>query len=76
MKKVLVGVVLLGLCGCAVAQKIENREAVNQSLAAYKSCLGAHPAAPNACEAARLAYEADLERQRNQAPAAVVSIEH
>jgi|GEM_PF-6960869 len=76
MKWLTVAVLALALCGCAVRQKIENREAVNDSLTAYKACLGAHPDAPKACESARLAFEADLARQRNQTPAAIVHVEN
>lgn len=76
MKRLIIVAIALALCGCAVRQKIENREAVNDSLTAYKACLAAHPDGAKACESARLAFEADLARQRNQAPAAIVHVEN
>jgi hypothetical protein len=47
------------LSGCGLVAGINRMNAVGRSEAAYKACLAANP--PNACESARLAYQADVQ---------------
>ena len=56
------GAALLG--GCGIAAKVQNRNNMQDSLAAYKGCLASHPADVQSCEGARLAYEADMQAYR------------
>lgn len=48
------------LSGCGVVAKVDARNDMAQSKAAYKNCLAINPSNPVACESYRLAYEADL----------------
>ncbi len=50
-------VVALSLGGCGLAR-------INEYKSAYQSCLAQHSQDPSACEAARLAYEAELQPMR------------
>ena len=51
---------VLALSGCGIAAKIDARNDMQQSKLDYKNCLANNPSNPKACEATRLAYEADL----------------
>jgi hypothetical protein len=46
--------------GCGIAAKVDARNDMLQSKAAYKNCLAQNPDNVSACEAAESAYEADL----------------
>ncbi len=50
----------VSLSACGLAVRMEVRDEMNGSKAAYKSCLAENPKNISACEALRLAYEADL----------------
>ncbi len=54
----------LGLSACGIAAKVDSRNQMQQSEAAYKSCLIQNPQNVSACEGYRLAYEADLKTYR------------
>jgi hypothetical protein len=54
----LAAVVALSACGLAV--RMDARNDMVGSKAAYKSCLAQNPGKVSACEASRLSYEADL----------------
>ena len=54
----------VGLGGCGIAAKVNARNEMTQTEAAYKACLAQHPGNSSACDAARLAYEADLQVYR------------
>ena len=58
------GVVTLSLAGCAIAAKVNARNDMEQSKAAYKVCLEQHPSEVSVCEAFEKAYEADLKALR------------
>lgn len=68
MRKWVVLAVALALSGCGTIRDMHNRQELDASLAAYKSCLQQHPAdAAKACETTRLAYQAELDRRKAQA---------
>lgn len=50
------------LSGCAVVDRIDARNQYQDSVGRYKACLAANAADPRACEASRLAMEADERR--------------
>jgi hypothetical protein len=50
------------LSGCGIAAKVNARQDMEASKAAYKACLATR--APEACEGQRQAYEADLSAYR------------
>jgi hypothetical protein len=50
----------VSLTACGVAVRMEARNDMEASKAAYKSCLAENPGKVSACEASRLSYEADL----------------
>jgi hypothetical protein len=60
---VVLACVALGACG--IANQINARTEYQASVDAYKACLARNQANPGACEAQRLAMDAD--RQRNAA---------
>ena len=70
LKNVVLAPIALLLTGCAVAAVRDSSQQYQQSLAAYKTCLGANGANPKACEGQRLAMEAD-ERAFNNRSAAL-----
>jgi hypothetical protein len=49
------------LTGCGVAAKVNARNDLEQSKAAYKECLAQHPQDVRACEGLRMSYETDLQ---------------
>jgi hypothetical protein len=51
---------LLLLASCEHAAKVNARQKVGHSRAAYRDCLDQNPDNFHACNATRLAYEADL----------------
>lgn len=51
----LILIALVALTGCA----LQRMQQMDESNAAYKACLAAHPKKLSACEAERLSYEAD-----------------
>lgn len=58
-------VAALALTGCGIAAKVDARNNMQQSLSAYKQCLAQHPDnAKQACESAKLAYDADMRAYR------------
>lgn len=60
-----ISVVLAGLVsGCGIAAKVNARNDMEASKAAYKACLAQHPEDVPACEGPREAYEADLAAYR------------
>lgn len=59
MRKLIVLLCAAALSGCGIAAKINARDQYQQSLEAYKACLAQNAANPNACEADRLALQAD-----------------
>lgn len=52
--------VSLSLSACGLAVRMNARNDMEGSKAAYKSCLAATPTKVSGCEALRLTYEADL----------------
>lgn len=60
MKTLLVVLTALALSACGITGHNQAAAAADTSLAAYKACLAQHQTDVNACEAARLTYEADL----------------
>jgi hypothetical protein len=52
------------LSGCGIAAKVQSRNEMMQSAAAYKSCLAQNAANIHACDAAREAYDADMRMYR------------
>jgi len=50
----------VSLTACGVAVRMEARNDMEGSKAAYKSFLAENPGKVSACEASRLSYEADL----------------
>ena len=50
--------------GCGVVAKVNARHDMEQSKAAYKACLQAHPSDVSACEGCRLSYDADMKAYR------------
>lgn len=61
---------MLAISGCGIAAKVNARSDYQKSLAAYKVCLGANSSNVIACEAQRLAMEAD-ERAYNDFTAGI-----
>ena len=55
---------LLAIAGCGVVAKVDARQDMRQSKAAYKACLTANASNPAVCESARLTYEADVQAYR------------
>ncbi|HUC08922.1 MAG TPA: hypothetical protein VL985_00705 [Stellaceae bacterium] len=53
-------VAAVGLSACGLAVRMQARNDMEGSKAAYKSCLAQNPAKVSVCEASRLSYEADL----------------
>jgi hypothetical protein len=53
-------VATLALTGCGIAAKVDARNNMQASLVAYKACLAQNPQNLKACEASRLAYNADM----------------
>jgi ABC-type uncharacterized transport system auxiliary subunit len=47
------------LCGCGVAKQIQTRQAYEQSASAYRECLIANQANPQACEGKQVVMDAD-----------------
>jgi len=52
--------VAVSLSACALAAKMDARNDMEGSKAAYKACLADNPKNVSACDALRLSYEADL----------------
>jgi hypothetical protein len=52
------------LSGCGIAAKVNARNSMQESLAAYKACLVQNPQNVNACQGAKLAYDADMRAYR------------
>ena len=52
--------VAMAASGCGYMAQARIRDDMEASKARYKACLDQNPSAPGNCEAARLAYEADL----------------
>jgi hypothetical protein len=52
------------LSGCGIAAKVNARNDLEQSKAAYKDCLSQHPDDIPACAGLHTAYEADLNTYR------------
>src|SRR5579883_988308 len=64
-RTIALAVAALALTGCGVAAKVDARNNMQQSLVAYKQCLAQHPDnARQACEATKLAYDADMRAYR------------
>lgn len=57
------------LAGCAVVAVRDASQQYQQSLVAYKACLGANAVNPRACEAQRLVLEADERAYTNRVAA-------
>jgi hypothetical protein len=49
------------LCGCGIASKMDSLAILDQSRAAYRTCISDHKNDPSSCNAARLAYQTDLD---------------
>lgn len=60
-KQLLIFVLCLSVAGCGIAAKVQAREDVQKSKAAYKECLADHPKSVNACSAQKEAYDADMD---------------
>ena len=52
--------VAASLSACGLAVRMNARNDMEGSKAAYKSCLAENPTKVSGCEALRLSYEADL----------------
>ncbi len=52
------------VAGCEIAAKVNARDDMEKSKAAYKGCLIAHSSNTGACEGYRLAYDADMRAYR------------
>jgi hypothetical protein len=61
MKITLVLILTFLLTSCGIAAKINARNDMTQSKEAYKRCLSQHANDVTACNASKLAYEADLQ---------------
>lgn len=57
------------LAGCAVVAVRDASQQYQQSLASYRTCLGANAANPKACEAQRLVLEVDERAYTNRVAA-------
>jgi hypothetical protein len=57
-------VATLALSGCGIAAKVDARNNMRASLAEYKACLAQNSQNLKACEASRLAYNADMRAYR------------
>ena len=73
-------VVIAGMvAGCGIAAKVNARNDMEASKAAYKTCLWVHSQDVTACEALREAYEADIVAYRatsaGNRPGATITIE-
>jgi hypothetical protein len=53
-------VMAVSISACGLAARMEARNDMEGSKAAYNSCLVQNPQQVSACEALRLSYEADL----------------
>jgi hypothetical protein len=61
MKRVcLLLAIAVALSACGLAVRMNARNDMESSKAAYKACLSENPAKVSVCEALRLSYEADL----------------
>lgn len=67
MKAALGVAALMTLAGCGIVAKVDARNDYQQSRAAYKECLADNQSNPAACEARRLAMEADERAYNNLA---------
>lgn len=69
--KIVVLLVLVAMVasGCGYLARARIRDDMEASKASYKACLDQNPNAPRNCEAARLAYEADLKAYQAFTPA-------
>lgn len=65
MRKVILLALITPLCGCGVSARVDARNDYNAAAANYKACLSANTAAPQNCEALRLAMEVDERRYNN-----------
>jgi hypothetical protein len=65
--------VAMSLSACGVAVRMEARNDMEGSKAAYKSCLAENPTKVSACESERLSYEADLKAFEATASGGIVS---
>jgi hypothetical protein len=54
----------VALSGCGIAAKVDARNDMEQSKAAYKNCLAANPSNPSACAGLEAAFQADLAAYR------------
>jgi hypothetical protein len=52
------------IADCGVAAKVNARNEMETSKAAYKDCLARNPQNLSACEASRLSYDADIKAYR------------
>ena len=52
--------VAVSLSACGIVVRMNARNDMEGSKAAYKSCLAENPTKVSGCEALRLSYEADL----------------
>ena len=59
-----IAMISVSLTGCGIAAKVNARNDMEQSKNTYKACLAANAAHPAACEASRMAYEADMKAYR------------
>lgn len=50
--------------GCGIAAKVNARNDMEQSKAAYKACLDLHPDDVKQCYGKRMSYEADMKAYR------------
>jgi hypothetical protein len=65
MKSIFIAAGILAVAsGCGIAAKVDARNNMQQSLAAYKACLAQHPQEVKACDANKLAYDADMKAYR------------
>jgi hypothetical protein len=65
--------VAVSLQGCGLAAKMDARNDMEGSKAAYKACLAQNPGKVSACEAERLSYEADLKAYQATVGSSVIS---
>jgi hypothetical protein len=61
MKQLLAILCCASLSACGVAAKVNARNDLEQSKAAYKQCLAQYADSPNKCAGLRVAYQTDLQ---------------
>ena len=60
-----IGIVSVALAGCGGGAKVNTRNDMEVSKAAYQFCLAQHPNAPQTCDSSKASYDAGLKAYRD-----------